>query len=308
MLVPSHLRSLQALELALRLGSLKAAAEALAITPAAVGQRIKALEDYLGIDLILRSRSGLKPTSELQSALPHLGKAFSELSVAAEALDLQRVNEIHIAASQDWVDLWLRPRLGAFRERYPNSLFCINGTGDAPMRLGQCDVEIDFVAAATGDRIDVLFHDYLVPVSSPENNKRVSRLRRRFKLEGFPLLHLDFYKDDPRSLSWPLWIERHGHRKTGFNRGIRFQQIGPALEAVRSDAGFVICGLALILDEIAAGKLTLPFPVENGAATSFAFTATYKGALGRKPIQRFREWLAEEAAKTRNALGTLTKP
>ena len=41
MIVASHLRSLQAVELALRVGSLKGAAEILAITPAAVGQRIK---------------------------------------------------------------------------------------------------------------------------------------------------------------------------------------------------------------------------------------------------------------------------
>ncbi|MEJ0006703.1 MAG: LysR family transcriptional regulator [Steroidobacteraceae bacterium] len=48
MFVLTHLKSLQALQLALRCGSLKGAAELLAITPAAVGQRVKALEDYLG--------------------------------------------------------------------------------------------------------------------------------------------------------------------------------------------------------------------------------------------------------------------
>jgi hypothetical protein len=46
---PSHLKSLQALELAVRTGSFAAAADILAITPAAVGQRVKALEDYLGM-------------------------------------------------------------------------------------------------------------------------------------------------------------------------------------------------------------------------------------------------------------------
>ncbi|MBT8426376.1 MAG: LysR family transcriptional regulator, partial [Silicimonas sp.] len=40
---PTHLKSLQALELAVRLGSLKDAAGHLGITPAAVGQRIRAL-------------------------------------------------------------------------------------------------------------------------------------------------------------------------------------------------------------------------------------------------------------------------
>src|SRR6202522_290562 len=95
MTATSHLRSFQALELAIRTGSLRAAADALAITPAAVGQRVKALEDYLGIDLLVRGRSGLRPTSELSGALEHLRAAFQELDTVATILNLQRADEIH---------------------------------------------------------------------------------------------------------------------------------------------------------------------------------------------------------------------
>src|SRR4029077_3145735 len=105
----SHLKALQALELALRLGSLQAAGSALWITPAAVGQRIKTLEDYLGVDLVVRGRSGLRPAPALSKALPHLSRAFVELAGAAEALEFQRVNEIQIAADTDWAELWLKP-------------------------------------------------------------------------------------------------------------------------------------------------------------------------------------------------------
>ena len=56
MAVTTHLKSLQALELAVRTGSFKAAAETLGITPAAIGQRIRSLEDYLGTDLLVRGR------------------------------------------------------------------------------------------------------------------------------------------------------------------------------------------------------------------------------------------------------------
>ena len=93
----THLRALQALELAISRGSLKAAAAELAITPAAVGQRIKALEDYLGFDLLVRGRSGIRPTRELESAMAHLSAAFRELDTVLRILDFQRVNEIHVA-------------------------------------------------------------------------------------------------------------------------------------------------------------------------------------------------------------------
>src|ERR1700689_4386031 len=101
----SHLKSLQALELALRLGSLQAAARALWITPAAVGQRIKSLEDYLGMGLVGRGRSGLQPAPEIAEALGHLRAAFQELEAVASKLNLQRGDEIHIAAASDFADL-----------------------------------------------------------------------------------------------------------------------------------------------------------------------------------------------------------
>src|ERR1700749_215653 len=142
MLVVSHLRACQALELALGTGSLKGAADLLGITPAAVGQRIKGLEEFLGHDLIVRGRSGLRPTPVLAQALGPLKGAFLELNNAAEALDFQRTNEIEIAADSDWVELWLRPRLAHYRKQQPNKLFCINGEGDVPLRLGRREVEV----------------------------------------------------------------------------------------------------------------------------------------------------------------------
>lgn len=300
MIATCHLNAFQALELAMRLGSLKAAADILSISPAAVGQRIKTLEDYLGVELIIRSRKGLRPSAELVGALPNLRKAFSELGAAAEMLDLQRVNEIHIAANSDWVDLWLMPRLGGFRDEFPNVRFCINGEGDAPIRIGKTDIEVMFKSVQRSDDVDILFKDYLAPLASQENVERTACLRSVNRLEGFPLLHLDFYKDDPAAISWPDWIAAHGHRKSAPERGIRFQRIAPGLEAVASNSGFMICGLALITDRIDRKEFTLGFPFEMGAWTSHAFQARFKQEAGRRAlVRRFRAWLAAESARTR---------
>jgi len=299
----SHLRAFQALELAMRHGSLKNASEILGITPAAVGQRIKALEDYLGFELIVRGRSGLRPTGELAPVLGHLEKAFAELGMAAELLDFQRVNEIHIAANSDWVELWLVPRLAEFREMFPNILLCINGEGDVPMRLGRADIEIRFGACTDQENIDLFYRDFLAPVGSLENTRRIRRLAKEDDLEGFPLLHLDFYKEDPDAITWPDWIQAHGHRKTGFTRGIRYQRIAPGLQAIASDAGFMICGLALISDKVEKGEVVLPFEVGKGAWTSHAFHARYRrDAMVRSQIKCFRQWLMDESRKTKEWL------
>jgi LysR family glycine cleavage system transcriptional activator len=303
MTVASHLKSLQALDLALRTGSLKGAADLLGITPAAAGQRIKALEEYLGFELLTRGRSGLRATPELADAVEPLTAAFDKLKIVSQRLDFQRTNEIHIAANSDFVELWLLPRLARHRASYPNISFCINGEGDAPLRVGQVDCSIAFGAPRKDSGADVLFGDFLVPISSFDNIERLGRIRAKDKLEGFPLLHLDFYKDDPSAIGWPEWICAHGLRKQAFERGVRFQRVALALDAVLSSAGLMIGGLALLSDLIDHRKVAFPFPLATGVWTSHAYCATFRaGALAKPQVKRFRDWLLAESLVTQKWL------
>lgn len=292
-----YLKSLQALELAVRTGSLRAAADRLAITPAAVGQRIKTLEDYLGMDLLVRGRHGITPTAQLARAMPHLAAAFESLEKVREILDFQRVHEIHVVADLDWADLWLKPRLPMFREQNPNILFCINGVGDVPTRLGQKDCEIWFAAQPGDGSADLLFRDYLLPICSWDNVQRIARTPDAERLEGIPLIHLDCHLNDPGSIGWPEWIRTFGHRKTAAGRGIRYPHAFLALDAVQSDVGFLICGLSLVSQEIENGKLALPFPVCEGAWTGSAYLARFRPSA-RPQLQLFRRWLLEESERT----------
>lgn len=303
MATPSHLRSLQAVELTIRKGSLKAAADELAITPAALGQRIKSLEGFLGFDLLVRGRSGIRPTRELEAALAHLGAAFRELETVTQILDFQRVHEIHIVADTDWAELWLKPRLPQFQKIHPNTLFCINGVGDVPVRLGQADCEIWFGDVRGEDQEVELFADYLLPVSSPENTERISALPKAKRLEGFPLLHLDCYTRVSNAIGWPEWVKRHGYRQTGAGRGIRYGRVVNALEAVYSDAGLIVCGLSLIQPLLENGTLSLPFPKSQGIWSEQAYRVAFtERSMRRAQTQEFRDWLLREAENTRSQL------
>jgi len=300
---PTHLRSLQALELALRTGSLKGAAERLAITPAAAGQRVKALEDYLGIGLLVRSRTGLQATPALAAALPHLEAAFRELRSVTELLDLQRGQEFHIAATPDFADLWLAQRLPRFTDAHPNIRISVNGEGEAPLRVGRVDCEITFGPVKPSHRderkVDRLFRDFVLPISSPEMDARVSGHPVRSRLEGVALFHVDFYRDDPEAPRWPQWVASQRHRRTAPERGIRFKRIAQAIETVADGAGFAMCGIALARGHIEAGKLSLPFALRTGSWTSHSFQVRIRNdALLRPQVRRFRQWLLEEAMTT----------
>ena len=295
----THLKALQALELAIRSGSLKAAADRLGITPAAVGQRIRTLEDHLGTDLLTRGRSGLIPTPQLDHAMGDLRQAFAALERVTEALDFQRVSEIQIVAEPDWVELWLAPRLPAFRKAHPNVLFCINGIGDVPIKLGAPDLRV-----TCGEGVDEpLFTDILLPVSGPDNLRRIAGKDPELQMEGMPLLHLKAQLEGKGQPGWVEWFQAFGHRESGHDRGVRYPHAQLALEAVRQNVGFLVCGLSLVLDDLDSGLVVPPFPMSRHLVAPYPYRLKLRHDVERRPqVQRFVAWLRQEAGETRRRI------
>ena len=261
----SHLKSLQALELALREGSLTAAASALSITPAALGQRIRTLEDFLDTELIVRGRKGTRATAELDEVLGELQVAFRSLDRVTEALNFQKATAIHIVADADFSDLWLLPRLQSFRDANPNILFCINGEGDVPSRVGAPDMRVERTSKAKGDP---LFRDYFLPVTSPKNLWRVGLHDPKVEMEGVGTLHIQGRPDQP---DWSAWFEAYGKRSTGLTRGQKYRNTRLALEATRNAVGFMLCGLSFVEKDLQDGTLVNPFPNTLGLAAPYPF-------------------------------------
>ena len=298
----THLKSLQALELAVREGSLTAAAVRLGITPAAVGQRIRTLEDYLGTDLLLRGRSGLQPTPELQQALSDLRAGFAALERVVETLDFQRVSEIHVVADPDWADLWLAPRLPRFRAEYPNILFCVNGDGDVPLRIGSPDLQI-----VCGDEPGIaLFRDVIVTVTGPDNSRRLADWDAQHEMEGMPLLHLKRQRDDEDYPGWVEWFKAFGHRAFGNDRWIHYPNARLALKAVRENVGFLVCGLSLMLQDLEAKTVVHPFPISQNIVAPFPYRVRMSAKAETRPqVQRFVEWLELESRETQRKIDVL---
>ena len=117
------------------------------------------------------------------------------------------------------------------------------------------------------------------------------------RLEGFPILHLDLYRNDPAGISWPDWAAANGISRTAPERGMRFARAVPALDAVAAGAGHILCGLALAAPALAAGTVALAWPTTTGRRCQHALTARYR-ADPAPHIRHFRAWLAGEGAST----------
>ena len=257
--------------------------------------------EYLGSDLLLRGRSGLQPTTDLERALADLKTAFASLDRVTETLDFQRVTEIHIVADPDWSELWLMPRLGAFRAENPNILFCINGAGDVPMRLGAPDCRIEY---RTPDKGEELYRDRLLPVSGPDNLRRLADWDKDMPLEGMPFLHLEAQRDDPLRPGWQDWVDCFGYRREGAGRGVHYRH---ALEAVRQNVGFLVCGFSLVENDLSEGRVVLPFPAHQSLTAPLPYVLSLQGHGTQRPqLQRFCDWLRTEARVTKASIDAST--
>ncbi|MFL0412639.1 LysR family transcriptional regulator [uncultured Sphingomonas sp.] len=106
------LNGLRVLDAAARHLSFTRAADELAVTPAAVGQQIRALEDTLGVVLFRRTTKGLELTPEGEAGLGPLRHGFLQFEEAVRAMQAgQSSKSLTIAAPRDLTEKWLLPRL-----------------------------------------------------------------------------------------------------------------------------------------------------------------------------------------------------
>lgn len=132
------LNGLRVLDAAARHLSFTKAADELAVTPAAVGQQIRALEDMLGVVLFRRTPKGLELTDEASNGLDSLRAGFLQFEESVRAMQAgQSSNSLTIAAPRDFTAKWLTPRLARYGAANPQVRFT----------LIIADNEIDFTEA-----------------------------------------------------------------------------------------------------------------------------------------------------------------
>ncbi len=132
------LNGLRVLDAAARHLSFTKAADELAVTPAAVGQQIRALEDLLGVVLFRRTPKGLELTGEAEHGLDALRAGFLQLEESVRAMQSgQSSNALTIAAPRDFTAKWLAVKLAHYSRANP----------DIHFTLIPADNEIDFTEA-----------------------------------------------------------------------------------------------------------------------------------------------------------------
>ncbi len=140
------LNALRVFDAAARHLSFTRAADELAVTPAAVGQQIRALEDVLGVVLFRRTSKGLELTDEASMGLDSLREGFLRFEESVQAMQAgQASSRYTIAVPREFYAQWLAPRLARFRSAHPDVRFQLIADEDADFTEANLDVAIRLI-------------------------------------------------------------------------------------------------------------------------------------------------------------------
>jgi LysR family glycine cleavage system transcriptional activator len=301
---PIHLNALRAFEASARHQSFSAAAVELNVTPAAVGQLVRSLEDWLGTPLFVRGSSGrarLIPTEAAERALPDIRAGFDRLTLGMEKLHEGSISGVlTVAVSPAFAAKWLLPRIDRFQVAFP----------DTDLRLDTNLKPVDFVA----QRIDIgvrygagqwpgliaekLMDEEVYPVCSPQLLRERSRLQKPGDLAKETLIHdlsMDRHTGFP---SWEAWLQKAGVTDTSELRGMQINNSAAVLQAAVEGHGVAIARSVMARDDLASGRLVRLFP-DISFASTLAYYIVYRPECSSLPkLATCRDWLLAEATRS----------
>ncbi|MFC0266908.1 LysR family transcriptional regulator [Kushneria aurantia] len=285
--IPS-LDDLRAFEATARLGSVRLAADSLALTHGAVSRRITKLSEDLDFGLFERSGRSLRLTPAGETLNLTVGRFFNELESTVQSLRAanRRQDALVLSCEPSVAMRWLIPRLGNFQAGNPDiALHLSVGGGPIAFKKDRVDLAIrrlDF-ALPESWHVQRLFAERVGPVMSPQ-------LVGAFDAEDYIGLGSKTRPD-----AWSLWLARNSHAKRPSE--VRYHDHHFLMvEAALAGLGVALSPLALAIDDIERGRLIAP--------SGFSVDGSHYGIIWSSESElqpnalRLADWLQQECVRS----------
>lgn len=282
------LLGLQAFDAVGRLGSFKAAAAELGLTPSAVSHRIAQLEQALGLQLFERRPREANLTRAGSEYIVRVRQAFDELLSASRDLAGRHGDGVlRVSAPPMVASLVLMPGLEEFLARHPDiELRLSTSTMVTDLAREEVDVAIRIGQGPwPGVSASAMTPIAILPVASPALLARTP-LTKVEDLARHTLIHSASAPD-----MWAQWLAGQGQPALKPRRNLHLDGIGPALEAAARGLGVAMGILPFARPLIEAGRLAQPFPPVVPKRYA-CWLVCRKGEERRRKIVLFRRWLA----------------
>ena len=286
------LNALRAFEVSARHLNFTRAAEELHLSPTAVSQHVKNLEQRLRVPLFRRVPRGLALTDEGIALLPTLAEAFARIAASLEGFGKDRGARPREVLSVGVVGTfavgWLLPNLRAFQLAHPlidlriftnNNRVDLAGEGlDFALRFGDGNWH--------GTEALALLRAPLAPVCAPGI---AERLREPRDLGREPLLRS--YRAD----EWTTWFAAAG-LKPPIVHGVVFDSSLAMAEAAAQGAGVALLPTAMFARDLRSGRLVRAFELEIDVGGYWL--TRLKSRRATPAMRAFRDWLCAAAGNT----------
>ena len=279
------LGTLVAFEATVRHASVSRAAAELHLTHGAVSRQVQQLERALGVTLFDRRNRAVVPTRAAEAFAESLTDALDLLSAAARrARAATQPAPLVLSCEPTLLMRWLIPRLpslaGAASEL---KLHLVASGGPVPFERESIDVAIRRNDFALPDGLPTfdLFEELVGPVCTPDLAEGV---RATADLARLPLLHAR-----TRPAAWSDWV---GGALGGTGGEQTFEHFYLSLQAAASGLGVAIGPLALVRDDLAAGRLVAPFGFTPDGSRYVLLTAL---PADDARVTVLVDWLREQA-------------
>lgn len=296
MRAPHHLNALRAFEAAARHLSFVGAAQELNVTPAAVGQLIRGLEDAYGVTLFHRSRSGpsrLELTAAAAQALGQLQQGFDMLASAVEGLRQGAApSTLSVTVPPAFADKWLLSRVEDFQRRYPHFELTLDTSGRLVDLAGErVDLGIRFGHGRwSGLSATLLTGDSFFPVCSPSLLQGEAALTCMDDLKHHVLIHDQSMRNTAAFTTWRSWLAALGQEAPEVRGNLNINDSAAALQAAIAGSGVALGRSSLATDDLACGRLVRPFGEAQISPLSYYIVQVEKAPLS-VAAQTFKEWL-----------------
>src|SRR5438270_6815864 len=290
------LNGLRAFEAAARHLSFTQAASELNVTQTAISHQIKRLEEELGVRLFVRQNRSLKLTQQAQEYLPGIRAAFNDLRLATDRL--LRKDDDHVLTVSTLASLaakWLLPRLTAFQDEHHGiDVRITTSTSLVDFQRDKVDAAIRYGRGQwPGVRSDWLMADELFPVCSPALLNGNKPLLCPQDLKDQVLLHTSNTNSD----DWRLWLTAAGlPADISEQPGVTFDLMFMTVQAAIDGIGVAVGRTSYVQDDIAKGRLVVPFQIALPADAGFYLVSSETKADPPK-LAAFRQWLKASLQK-----------
>lgn len=291
------LKALLCFDAAVRLNSFSLAADELNVTPGAVGQQIRNLEQWLGVSLFTRQIRQVQPTPDGQAYCAQIQPALTQIIEASHALRDRHNNNVWLNMPPSLAAKWFARRMAGFLESHPGvALHLSSSIALTDFSSERVDLAIrHFDGRAPELEVELLHQDDARVYCSPAYVEQMG-LRDPADLRRSTLLHNTLHPH------WPEWL-RHfagiGEEEGRRIPGIHFDQSLMAVEAARRHQGLVITSEWLTQEEVASGVLIEPFTQRLPLSKGY-YLVQPKHSILRPTEQALKEWLIEQANRVQD--------